>query len=367
MSKIREIIYAARQLAPETLAYDWDNTGLQFGSEEQKVKKALITLDITGEVVIEAIRKNCQLIISHHPLIFSPVKSIDYDSSFGKIIKKIVKNDLAIYAMHSNLDLAENGLNDYLSLKIGLKETQPLKIAGDTLFKLVVYIPLKFFSDVQKAILDTGAGFTGNYSHTSFAVEGKGTFKPLRGSRPFIGREGSMEEVEEKRLETIVKREQLNNIIEVIIEKHPYEEVAYDIYPLENSLGNHGLGRIGYLEKEFSFLEYIKIIKEVFSLKNLNYAGRKDKMIKRVAICSGSGGDLIKTAHKNKADLYITGDVKYHQAQLAEELGLCLIDAGHFETEIQVIKLLKNYFSDRIKDAEFVETEINTNPWNYDI
>jgi dinuclear metal center YbgI/SA1388 family protein len=366
MVKVKDIISIANQLAPEKLAYDWDNVGLQVGYAEQTVERVLITLDITEDVVDEALEKGCQLIISHHPLIFSPLKAIRYETAIGRIMKKIINNNLSIYVMHTNLDLANGGLNDYLSARLDLKDCGPLEIkVSNNLYKLVVFIPVDSFGEVQKAILDAGAGFIGKYSHASFSIEGTGTFKPLKGSKPYIGKQECFTEVKERRLETIVEEERLNEVIEVMLEKHPYEEVAYDIYPLKNQGETFSLGRIGYLDKGIVLQDYLSSIKEIFNLKQVRFIGQKSREIKKVAICGGSGSELIKRAYQMRADLFITGDIKYHQAQLAEQLDLALIDAGHFQTEIFITSLLSDYFKDNLQGVVFLETGLNTNPWNY--
>ncbi len=366
MVKVKEIISTANKLAPEQLAYDWDNTGLQLGNEDKNVNNVLITLDLTEDIVDEAVKKGCQLIVSHHPLIFTPLKTICSKTVIGKIINKIIKNDLSIYIMHTNLDLASGGLNDYLAAKFGLKKCSPLMTeSSKKLYKLVVFIPLEYFEKVKKEILDSGAGFTGNYSHTSFAVDGTGTFKPLKGSKPFIGKELQLADVKEKRLETVVREDQLNEVLSVVLKHHPYEEVAYDIYPLYNQGESISLGRIGYLEKKVSLEKCLSVVRELFCLKQVKFTGQKNKQIQKIAICSGSGSDLIEKVYQKNIDLFITGDIKYHQAQRAEQLGLALIDAGHFETEIIVTSLLSKYFKDNLKGVNFYETELNTNPWNY--
>lgn len=366
MTKVRQITSLIQDLAPENLAYDWDNVGLQVGDFDQEVSQVLISLDITEAVIEEAKARKCQLIISHHPLIFKSVSSINKHTGTGRVIIEAIKNNISIYSAHTNLDITKDGLNDYLAEVLGIKDCDHLEITGEERFyKLVVFIPEEHFTRVKKAILDSGAGYIGNYSHTSFSTEGKGTFKPLAGSNPFLGKEGEISEVREVRLETILAKHLVKKVIRAMLKAHPYEEVAYDLYPLANEGEKYSLGRIGRLDEKVRLDEYIQLVKKRLRLVNLKYVGSESRLIERVAICSGSGAKLISRASKAGADLFITGDIGYHEAQLAEELGMALIDAGHYQTEIIVKGLLTDYLRDKVDGVEFFASQVDTNPWKY--
>lgn len=367
MVRVNDIIKVAERLAPKKLAYDWDNIGLQIGSKSANVKKILLSLDINEQVIDEAIEQECQLIIAHHPMIFKPIKKINKDNYQGNIIYKAINNNLNIYTMHTNLDISKNGLNDYLADILEIKNTNYLKLTSEReeeLYKLVSYIPSESFEIVREGILEAGAGHIGNYSHTSFSSKGQGTFKPLMGSEPYIGDVGELNNVDEYRFETVVKKQDIKAALKAMHELHPYEEIAYDLYPLSNSSEN-GLGRIGFLQKEIKFIEYIKFVKSRLNIQQLKYVGDTNAKIKCIAICSGSGADFIAKSAEKGADLLITSDIKYHDGQLAEELGINLIDAGHYHTEIIVKFLLYEYFKREIKGVKIIKSNINTNPWNY--
>ncbi|MEJ6952032.1 Nif3-like dinuclear metal center hexameric protein [Natronospora cellulosivora (SeqCode)] len=366
MYKISDIVKIAENLASKKLAFEWDNVGLQVGDYDNIVSNILLSLDLTEQVIDEAISKKCQLIISHHPLIFKPLKTIKNNDSKGKLIFKMIENRVNLYVMHTNLDVVKGGLNDYLSNILKLEEIELLKTSADTkYYKLVTFIPLKSFDKVKNAVLEAGAGHIGNYSHTSFSIKGKGSFKPLATAKPYIGKENLLESVDEIRFETLVSDEKLSNILNILLDTHPYEEVAYDLIPLDNKFEKHGLGRIGNNPNHYKLLDFVDLLQNSLGSKGIKYLGDKSKNINKVAICSGSGASLISCAAYKGADLYISSDIKYHDAQLAEELGIALIDAGHYYTEAVVKKLLYNYFIKETDGINIFTSELNTNPWNY--
>lgn len=372
MVNAQMIIGLLSDLAPQNYAYNWDNVGIQAGSLNQKTKNVLVSLDINQKVLNEAKEKNCNLIISHHPVIFDELNSIHDQTATGKLIIDSIKNDITLYSAHTNLDVANGGLNDYLANLLGIKDLEGLSLKEKkNYYKLVVFGPKKNLEEVRDKILDNDTGEIGNYSKTSFVTNGEGTFKPEEGTNPHLGKKGKMAQVKEFRFETIVKEENLNNIINLLNKVHPYEEVAYDIYSLENDFQEENifLGRIGHLQKEYNLIEYVKIVKEKLDLPSLKYYGEDNSKIKKAALCSGSGADLISKAKFSGADVYITGDVKYHEAQHAEELGLNLIDAGHYGTEKIVKNLLFSYLSKKAAEKNYevniFKSELNTNPWKY--
>ena len=370
MANVQMITSLLSDLAPTSFATEWDNVGLQVGKFNQEVTNVLLSLDVNSQVIEEAIDKNCELIISHHPMFINGLKSIHDQTSTGNEVMKAIKNDITIYSAHTNLDIAPQGLNDYLAGLLNIEIIKPLKVTDkNSYYKLVFFVPEDYFSQVRSAVLEAGAGHIGDYSHTSFAVKGTGSFKPGKKSDPFIGKKDELTEVKERRVETIVAENKINDVLRAMTKIHPYEEVAYDIYPLKHSGENFGLGRLGQLNQTMILDDYIKLVKNKLNLEQLRYTGTGNEEIKKVAICNGSGADFIRNAKYAGADLYITGDVKYHEAQMADQYGIPLIDAGHHGTEVIVKDLLNDYLKDKAfqnnYQVNFIKSEVDTNPWNY--
>ena len=353
----RDIFSAIEQTAPAYLAENWDNTGLQIGSYTHTVKRVLLTLDVTESVVDEAIEEKADLIVSHHPFIFSGLKSINVDSGKGKVIQKLINHQISVYAAHTNLDAAAYGLNHYIADLLEIQNLKPLVLSdADRLYKLVIYSPVDYTDAILNVLGDHGAGKLGHYSHCTFRVTGKGTFKPLEGSDPFIGAQGQIETVKEDRIEAIVDIHLIARLLEDIKAVHPYEEMAYDFFPMDESVNRrlNGLGRIGELHDPLSPEALIAHIKNKLDLAHVITTGNPPKHVKRVALCTGSGSDFIKTAKAQQADCFITGDLKYHEAQFAEERGLWVIDAGHFGTEKKAVDLFKHIIDDAFEDIETI-------------
>jgi len=365
--KLQQVTNLINDLAPKHLAYDWDNIGLQLGDYNQDVGRVLVTLDVTDEVIEEAISSDVDLIIAHHPVIFKGISNIRFNTPLGKMIQKAIKHDIAFYVAHTNYDIAQGGLNDLLAKKLGLVDTEILKVTqAEGLKKVVVFVPKESVSKVKEAMAKAGAGWIGNYSDCFFEQKGTGSFRPLAGTSPYTGTKGELSEVTEYRLETIVQSKILNRVINKMIKAHPYEEVAYDIYPVDNRGEAFGIGRVGYLKESTSLKEYIQVVKQTLDIASLKVVGEDNTEIKKVAICSGSGADFIKTASFKGADLLVTGDVKYHDAQLVLEEGLTLIDAGHYETEQIMRDAVVSYLIEEVNknnlDVEILKSQINTNP-----
>ncbi len=365
--KVQRIVNIINQIAPPRLAENWDNVGLLVGDYAADVHKVMVSLDVTEKVLEQGIQQGVDLIIAHHPLIFKEIKSVRSDQPVGRLIIKAIQNGINIFAAHTNLDIATGGINDLLAENLGIINTQPLVVTStEQLFKLVVYIPAGHEEAIRNAIGDAGAGWIGNYSHCTFQTTGVGTFKPLEGTSPFIGHQGELEKLKEIRLETIVPNSRLSKVIRAMIKNHPYEEVAYDLYPLSNQGEEVGIGRIGYYSEAMSYQNVIGQIKEVLDLPYLRYSGDLTRMIRKVAICGGSGSSYINQAVFKGADLYITGDVGFHDAQLAESLGMEIIDAGHYWTEVIVVpylfKILKSAIDKESMSVELVQSTIQTDP-----
>ncbi|HHV45432.1 MAG TPA: Nif3-like dinuclear metal center hexameric protein [Tissierellia bacterium] len=354
-----DIVNIMNKWALPNLIDEWDNTGFQIGDPNKEVSKVLVSLDLDREVLDKAIEEDVQMIITHHPLIFKPIKSIVYDSYKEKLIYDIIKNDMVVYNAHTNLDLAKNGVNDILADMFGLSSIEPLKeVKEDGLFKLVVFVPKSHADIIRNVLGEEGAGFIGNYSHCTFNIEGIGTFMPHEGTSPFIGEANKLEKVEEIRIETIVKKKDLNRIVKRMISAHPYEEVAYDIYPLFNKGEVYGYGRVGNIER-IALGKFLNIVKEKLEVKNIIVYGEINRDVTRIALCGGSGASFIYDAYNKGAQVYITGDIKYHDAQYANELGLTLIDAGHYHTEKVILPAIGKYLENETYNSVHVKVYYN--------
>jgi len=337
MPKTSDIAGIINKIAPTILAEAWDNPGLQVGDPGAEVTRIMVALDPTPDVVNSAIESSCQLLITHHPLIFKPLKSISTATPHGRLIQTAIKGGLSIICMHTNYDIATGGLNDLLAQKIGLSECRPLQITTNCeLVKLVVFVPDSHLETVRNELFPHTQS-QGNYRECSYAASGEGTFLPLDGANPFTGTVGNQQRVSEKRLELLVERSNLSRALKALLASHPYEEPAYDLYPLLNEGEKLGLGRVGRLTEQISLAEYAGQISKLLSAPFLRYVGESSAMISKVALCSGSGTSLLHEAARAGADVLVTGDVKYHEAREALDLGIALIDAGHFPTEIIMV------------------------------
>jgi dinuclear metal center YbgI/SA1388 family protein len=339
-ARIHDIVGLLSGFYPSVLAEDWDNVGLQVGDQAAIVTHLAIALDPSPVAVAEAIELGATLLICHHPLIFRPLKQITTKDETGRLIRMALRSDLAIIAAHTNLDRAENGLNDWLADRLGLESTLPLETVTGMLFKLVVYVPVDHAESVAEALFTSGAGHVGGYDRCSFSTSGRGTYRPLAGANPTVGKVGEAKSVEESRLEVLVSKETLSRVVNRLIKVHPYEEVAYDIIPINNSRKDVGLGRIGRLPHAVALEAFFAQIKAALKVETLRVAGPETGEVKKVAVCGGSGASLLLAAARQGADLLLTGDVSYHDARKAEELGLTLVDAGHFATEHIVVDYL---------------------------
>lgn len=361
MVTMKEIARAIERQAPLQLQESWDNCGLQVGSMSSSVQRVLTALDVTSEVVSEAIERQVDAIVTHHPVIFKGLKSINTDTMQGKMIKDLLCHGINVYSAHTNLDVAEGGLNDEVARRLGLQDIQGLEETGrDVAYKVAVYVPVTHSEQLRQAMGDAGAGHIGAYSHCSFSVAGEGRFLPLEGTNPFIGQVGAIETVPEERVETVVPKKLLGQVLATMKEVHPYEEIAYDIVALENAYEAHYIGRIGNLSQPLSIEEFKEVLQSVFPHSQLRWGGAKPSSIHRIGLCTGSGAEFIKVAAKQKADVYITGDVKYHDMQLAKELGITVVDAGHYGTEYMSQSLLKQMIekSFTADEVEVIESNV---------
>ena len=367
MITISEIIKYLEQLFPKHLAYEKDPIGLQIGTANRPLTKAIVTLDLTEAVVYEAIESKANLIIAHHPFIYQPMATINTNTPKGKIIELCLKNDISVYAMHTNYDIAPNGMNDCLAEMLGLTQTKPLiPTKREEYSKLAIYVPDTHATAVRNAMATSGVGQIANYSHCIFTTEGTGYFKPLLGSTPYYGQENEIEQVKEVKVEGVVKSDLLSQVLEEVKLVHPYEEIAYDFYSLNvPTLGiQFGLGRIGQVSQPGIIVsDYIKKIKKSLNLSHVRFVGNLDKKIKTVAIIGGSGSSYASVVKAKKADLFITGDVGYHDAQDALDIGLNILDIGHHAESIMkqhVSMLLNEKFGEK-----FTASAIMTDPFKF--
>ncbi len=328
--KIRELIDAIDVFAPFFLQQDFDNSGVQYADLDENIDKILICLDVTPETIEETVKQNCNTILSHHPIFFKPITNITRQEN--PIAFQLIHHHLNSIAVHTNYDLAENGLNDYVGKILGLKKIDCLEPSSEKIFKLALYVPEKYQEGLLNSLFKAGAGNIGNYDETSFTFSGKGSFKPLEGAKPFIGKTGKRELVDETKIETVFRERDFNKIIEAIYENHPYEEPAYDIYQLKTNTKS-GIGLIATATSEQTLTDFVKNIKNILNIPYLRIVQANNKKVKTIALCTGSGGSLTNLAHQKKADILITGDVKHHEALRAKEIGLNIIDIEHFYTE----------------------------------
>jgi dinuclear metal center YbgI/SA1388 family protein len=362
--KIKDIIDCIEKLAPSMLQETYDNSGLIIGDHESKISKALICIDVTEKVMDEAIGNKCGLIISHHPLIFNDIKKITNTNATGRCITKAIKNNISIYAAHTNLDSVLGGVNSILCKKIGLINTKILKPKKNILKKLVTFCPIDKAGDVRKALFDSGAGHIGNYDSCSYNINGSGTFRALENTNPYIGEKGKLHFENEVRIETIYPEFLERNILKSLVASHPYEEVAYDIYPLTNDYNQVGEGMIGELNKAMDVKTFFANIKKCFSCKSIRHSEIISNEIKKVAVCGGSGSFLIKDAISSGADIFITADVKYHQFYETEGK-IILADIGHYESEQFVKEILVDFLNKNFPTFAILVSREDNNPVHY--
>ena len=362
--RLKKIVNFIENRFPLDLQETYDNCGLTYGHLDNEISGVLVCLDVTDEVVQESIRKKCNLIISHHPVIFKGIKKINGRSMNQRVLEQCIKNDISLYALHTNLDNHHEGVNKEIANKIGLKDTQVLLPKQNTLYKLAIYIPTDSVGGLDEALFAEGAGSIGNYSECSFHIKGQGTFKPNEHAKPSIGKKDTRERVDEVRAEYLVKSIDLRRVLNAMWEIHPYEEVAHDIIPLKNNTADIGSGMYGLLEKGMSEIEFLKKIKADFNLKTFRHTQLLGKEIKKVAVCGGSGSFLLNQSKHIKADVFITSDFKYHEFFDAEN-EILILDIGHWESEQYTSDLICEILNEKFSNFAIHLTEVNTNPVNY--
>jgi len=361
--KIQDVIKIIEQTAPPSYQENYDNAGLQVGNSADELKGVLICLDSTEEIIDEAIRKKCNMVLAHHPIIFSEIKKISHADYVGRVIIKAIQNNIAIYAAHTNLDNVYYGVNKKICDTLGLTNCKILAPKKLFLKKLVTFCPADHAEKVRTAIFAAGAGNIGNYSECSFNAQGTGTFKAGSETNPFVGKQGERHSENEIRMEIIFEAVNQQQVLNALFETHPYEEAAYDIYPLENISQNTGSGMIGTLEKEMDEQNFLSLIKTRMKTQCIKHTRLTGKKVNKVAVCGGAGSFLLCDAIVQQAQFFISSDFKYHQFFDAGNK-IVIADIGHYESEQFTKQLFYDLLKDKIPTFALHLSETVTNPVN---
>lgn len=366
-TRILDIAAALESWAPRGTAESWDNVGLHVGDPSRTVSKGLIALDMTPQVLAEAIELRAELVITHHPLFFKPVSRLTPDHPTAGLALRMAEAGIALYCIHTNLDVARDGVSFALAKQLGLANIEFLTSLENQVVKLVTFVPESHIAAVRQSLADAGAGQIGEYDSCSFSTEGIGRFRPLEGASPAVGEsDGEVQQVPEVRLEVEVARWNLDAVIRSLRTNHPYEEVAYDVYPVEQSFKNAGLGAIGTLQTSVTLSDLLRVVSESLDNPALRYVGDLEAPISRVAVCGGSGSQFINRALSAGADAFVTADITYHRYfEVLDTRGqpqMALIDPGHFETERITEQILNDFLSERCSDVEWKVSSEKTSP-----
>ncbi len=361
---VNKVIRVLEDFAPLPLQESYDNAGLVVGSHEKDIDSVLLCLDVTESVMDDAVKKGAGLVISHHPVIFGKLSKLTGGSFTERVIIKAIRHDIALYSAHTNIDSVFGGVNTRIAEKIGLRKPEILSPAAGLLRKLVVFVPSGHASKVREAIFEGGAGHIGEYDQCSFNVEGEGSFRGSENSDPFTGEPGSLHFEKELRIETIYPEFRESRILEKMIKAHPYEEVAYDIYPLENKYDRAGMGMAGMLDKPLAAKDFLKHLKDVFGIKSIRHSEMPGNKISRVAVCGGSGSSLIPAARKWGADIYVSSDFKYHDF-FQEGNRMMIADIGHFESEQFTLEIFHELLTKNFPNFAVHFSDVKTNPIHY--
>lgn len=364
MTSLKEIISVLENFAPKSYQESYDNSGLIVGDPNTNITNILVSLDCTEAVVEEAIQKKCNLIVSHHPIVFKGLKKFTGSNYVERTVIKALKNDIALYAIHTNLDNVMGGVNFKIASKLGLEGVKILSPKHGLLKQLITFVPKKHVETVASALHEAGAGQIGDYKECSFRTEGIGTFIPTEGTDPYSGKTNVKSFEDEVRLEVILPIHKEYQILGALRKAHPYEEVAYYMLPLSNSNQEVGSGAIGLLNKPLSSEEFLKQLKKNMDLKVVKHTSLLERPVKTVAVCGGSGSFLLSDALKMGADAFVTSDFKYHEFFDAENQ-IIIADIGHYESEIWTKDLIFEVITKKITNIAVILSETNTNPINY--
>lgn len=362
--QLKQITQFIESIAPLAFQESYDNAGLIIGHPEDEISGILITLDITEEILVEAISKNLNLIVAHHPIVFSGIKKLNGKNYIERCVAKAIKNDIAIYVAHTNLDSVFGGVNNKICEKLELRNYRILVPTPDFLKKLVTFVPTADAEKVRNALFEAGAGHIGNYDSCSFNLAGTGTFRGNDLTNPYVGEKNQLHFEEESRIETIFPKHLQSRVIQALLKAHPYEEVAYDIYPLDNEYSQAGIGMIGELSNPMDEMEFLLKLKETFNCQVVKHTQLLGNPISRVAVCGGSGSSYLNMAKNQKADIFISGDFKYHQFFDAEQQ-IIIADIGHFESEQFTKEVFYELLTKNFPKFAVHLSEFNTNPVSY--
>lgn len=361
---IQDVIHHLEKLAPLAYAEDFDNVGLLIGNKNQKLTGVLVTLDTLETVVDEAIANKCNLIVSFHPIIFKGLKKINGSNYVERVILKAIKNDIAIYAIHTALDNSLQGVNDIICNTLGIQNKKILLPQQATIKKLTTYVPQKDADALRSALFNVGAGNIGNYENCSFNTKGTGTFKGNEASNPKVGARGEYRQEQEIQISVTFQKHLERQILNALFENHPYEEVAFEVTTLDNYNQHIGMGMVGELQKEMKTEDFLQFVKQKMNVTCIKHSNLNKDKVKRIAVLGGSGSFAIAAAKSQKADVFITADLKYHDFFSAEDQ-IILADIGHYESEQFTKTFLANYLSKKITNFAIVLSKINTNPVKY--
>lgn len=365
---VREVQEIIAAWAPPAIAWEGDNPGLQCGDPAAPVRRILVTLDVTPATVVEARRRRCDMIVSHHPLLFRPVRSVTPSTPEGRILRELIATDIALYSAHTNLDFTQGGTSFALAEALGLTATRFLETPYANQKKIVTFVPAAHADAVAAAMARAGAGRIGDYDHCSFRVEGTGTFLGNERSNPTAGRAGRLERAGEIRLEMIVPAWNVEAVVRAMRTVHPYEEVAYDVYPLETPNPAYGMGVLGVLKRPSRLLPFLRRLKRTLRTGALRWTGNPARPIRTVTLCGGSGGRLLEAAIRAGAEVFVTADVRYHTFHDAAGR-IALVDAGHYETEAPVIGAIVRRLKSEIRRSggsiDVLPAARSTNPVQY--
>ena len=362
--KIQELIQLLDKWAPNSYAEDFDNVGLLVGNSRNECSGILITLDTTEAIIEEAITKNCNVILSFHPIIFSGLKKLIGKSYVERVVLKAIENKISIIALHTRLDNHPHGMNNILAKRLELTNTEVLIQKKETLKKLVAYVPENYVEKVLDSLHQAGAGNLDNYSECSFQLEGTGRFKGSDKSEPFIGNNSEKVSVKEIQINVVFESHLITDIQKALFKSHPYETVAYEIYSLINSYSEIGIGSVGILKKEMDSASFLNFVKKQMNTEVIRYSNNSNNTIKKVAVLGGSGSFAIEEVKRKGADAFVTSDLKYHQFFQGENK-LLLVDVGHYESEQFIKKFIYEFLIEKIPNFAVVLSSIKTNPVNY--
>jgi len=362
--RVSDIIQILEESAPLQYQESYDNSGLLVGDKNAEIASAMLCLDSTEEVIDEAIAKNCKFIIAHHPIVFSGIKKLTGEDYVQRVLIKAIKNDIAIYAGHTNFDNIIGGVNSEIASKLNVIETKILRPKQELLYKLRTFVPLKDIAVVQQALFSAGAGNIGNYDHCSFSTQGSGSYRGNDDSNPSIGQKGREEVADEVAIEIVLERHKTATVLNALLANHPYEEVAYDLYPLENAYQNVGSGIIGKLAQPMKSAQFLAELKEIMKAGVVKHTAIHKEFIEHVAICGGSGAFLIDDAKRAKADIYVTSDIKYHEFFDADN-EIIIADIGHYESEQYTTAIFAKIIKQKFPNFALHFSTATTNPVNY--